>query len=251
MSHMVARPFRLVAALLVAGALFSGVVTAAQAGGESPTVVELFTSQGCNACPPADAYLGDLAQRDDVLALSLHIDYWDYLGWKDTFASSETTERQRAYSRALGKRQVYTPQMVIGGMSEAVGSRRQRVEREIERVRQAGASRIPVAVAVEEGRVVVRIGPGEANDQATVWLVRYDRQLEVPIARGENAGEDLTYYNVVRDIAPVGTWQGEAVEISLPIAALRQGGRDACAILVQERGFGPIIGAARIALDGS
>lgn len=244
------RLLSLVAALLVAGALAAGGPLDARAQARQPTVVELFTSQGCNSCPPADAYLGDLARRDDVLALSFHIDYWDYLGWKDTFAAHEMTERQRAYGRALGKRSVYTPQMVIGGGAEAVGSRREKVEREIERAQARGPQSVPVEVAVrDEDQVIVRIGAGEARRQAAVWLVRYDRKHEVEIGRGENAGKRLTYYNVVRDITRIGTWEGEAVEIALAIAALREGGRDACAVLLQEKGQGAILGAARIPLD--
>jgi len=129
---MHSRTFSAAAAMLVAVALALPPSAPARAQAKPPTVVELFTSQGCNSCPPADAYLGELAQRDDVLALSMHIDYWDYLGWKDTFSSAFATERQRAYSRALGKSFVYTPQMVVGGVAEAMGSRRHGVEPEID-----------------------------------------------------------------------------------------------------------------------
>ena len=248
---MLTRPLSFVAALLIGGALAAAGPAGAQAQDTPPTVVELFTSQGCNSCPPADAYLGDLAGRDDVLALSFHVNYWDYLGWKDTFATPGTTGRQRAYGRSLGKRYVYTPQMVIGGIAEAVGSERQRVEREIEKARIGATSSIPVEATVpDQGQVIVRIGAGQGR-AAAVWLVRYDRRHEVEIGRGENGGKSLAYHNVVRDITRIGTWEGEAVEIALSVAELREGGRDACAVLLQEEGQGAILGAARIALDGN
>lgn len=248
---MRAPPLTAVAAILVAAAvlvLHSSAPGWAQA--KSATVVELFTSQGCASCPPADAYLGELAQRDDVLALSLHIDYWDYLGWKDSFATPLTTARQRAYGRELGKRYVYTPQIVIDGAAEVVGSRRRSVERAIERAAQDQSNSVPVSLSdAGDDRLVIRIGVGEARD-AVVWLVLYDRRHEVAIGRGENGGRKLAYYNVVRDITRIGTWTGKPVEIALAADALRRGGRSACAVLVQENGHGAIIGAARMALDG-
>ena len=244
-------PLTAAAAILVAAAvlvLHSSAPAWAQA--KSPTVVELFTSQGCSSCPPADAYLGELAQRDDVLALSLHVDYWDYLGWKDSLASPLTTERQRAYGRELGKSYVYTPQIVIDGAAEVVGSRRRSVERAIARAAQDQSSSVAVSLRqAGDDRLVIRIGAGEARD-AVVWLVLYDRRHEIAIGRGENGGRKLTYHNVVRDITRIGTWTGKPVEIALAADALRQGGRSGCAVLVQENGHGAIIGAARLALDG-
>ena len=240
----------LVSALLIAGLLAGGIPAGARAQAEQLTVVELFTSQGCNSCPPADAYLGELAGRDGVLALSFHIDYWDYLGWSDTFATNQTTERQRAYGRGLGKGYVYTPQMVIGGAAEAVGSAREKVEREIDRARSRGARSVAVEIAIDnDGQLIARIGAGDRGRAAAVWLVGYDRKLEIEVARGENAGKTLAYHNVVRDITRIGTWEGEAIEIALAISDLRQEGRDSCAVLLQEEGQGAILGAARIALD--
>lgn len=240
-----------VAAIVIAAALALAPSAPARAQAKSPTVVELFTSQGCNSCPPADAYLGELAQRDDVLALSMHIDYWDYLGWTDSFAIPHATERQRAYGRALGKTYVYTPQMVINGAAEAMGSRRPGVERAIERAaaERRGSVSVSLTASADDDRLLIRIAGGEPRD-AVVWLVLYDRRHEVEVGHGENGGRKLIYHNVVRDITRIGTWTGKPLEIALAADALRQGGRSACAVLVQENGHGAIIGAARMALDG-
>ena len=239
--------FRLLV-LATAAALALAVPAAA---GERATVVELYTSQGCNSCPPADAILGDLAGRDDVIALSFHIDYWDYLGWKDTFSSAESTSRQKQYARFLGSRGVYTPQMVIGGVAHAVGSRRERVEELIDAVAARDGQRTEVSlVEGAPGEVLVRIGaapPDFTSDRkSAIWLVRFDASQTVPIERGENAGRTITYHRVVRAIERIGWWKGEALELSLQLADLRDGGRDGCAIIVQQGSHGQIFGAAEM-----
>ncbi len=239
--------FRLLV-LATAAALALAVPAAA---GERATVVELYTSQGCNSCPPADAILGDLAARDDVIALSFHIDYWDYLGWKDTFSSAESTSRQKQYARFLGSRGVYTPQMVIGGVAHAVGSRRERVEELIDAVAARDGQRTEVSlVEGAPGEVLVRIGaapPDFTSDRkSAIWLVRFDASQTVPIERGENAGRTITYHRVVRAIERIGWWKGEALELSLQLADLRDGGRDGCAIIVQQGSHGQIFGAAEM-----
>ncbi len=225
---------------------------AAAAADRSPVVVELFTSQGCNSCPPADAYLGELAAREDVLALSIHVDYWDYLGWRDTFATPEGTQRQRDYDRWLGKGYVYTPQMVVGGQRDAVGSHRQDVERQIDWVAARMADDVTVTAKLEaDDRFVARIEGKPHQAEATVWLVRFDRSHEVDVRRGENAGKKLIYHNVVRDLTAVGKWHGGTAELPLASSGvLRMGGRDACAILVQDDHTGAILGAAQIDLGG-
>ena len=221
------------------------------AAGERPTVVELYTSQGCNSCPPADAILGDLASRDDVIALSFHIDYWDYLGWKDTFSSPEATKRQKQYARFLGARGVYTPQMVVGGVDHVVGSRRGRVEELIEAVAARESPTLEVSLlAGGPDEVLVRLGAGQADPtrKSAIWLVRFDAEQIVPIERGENAGRTITYHNVVRDIERIGWWKGEALELSLELDDLREGGRDGCAIIVQNGSHGQVLGAAQMNL---
>ena len=237
---------RLVLVLAAAAGL---ALAAPVAAGERSTVVELYTSQGCNSCPPADAILGDLAERDDVIALSFHIDYWDYLGWKDTFSSAEATARQKQYARFLGARGVYTPQMVIGGVAHAVGSRRGRVEELIDAVAARERQYVDVSLAQgTQGEVLVRIGDGEADPtrKSAIWLVRFDAAQTVPIERGENAGRTITYHNVVRDIERIGWWKGEALELTLQLADLREGGRDGCAIIVQNGSHGQVLGAAEM-----
>ncbi len=232
----------------VATAIALGSALAVDAG-ERLTVVELFTSQGCNSCPPADRYLGQLAERDDILSLSFNVDYWDYLGWRDTLASPVHTERQRRYSTAMRSRRVYTPQMVIGGTLEKVGSDRASVSRAIENVR--GDARIWLAIEIErvDDMIVARLPGGRMAREATIWLVRYDSRREVEIRRGENGGRTIAYHNVVRDFDNIGLWRGEAMEVAFKLSDLVEGGRDRCAILVQIGGQGPIIGAARMAID--
>ena len=237
---------------LLALAVAAGLALALPAAaGERTTVVELYTSQGCNSCPPADAILGELAARDDVIALSFHIDYWDYLGWKDTFSSAESTKRQKQYAAFLGARGVYTPQMVIGGIAHAVGSRRARVEELIADVAAREDQGLDVdLVEGAPGEVLVRIGAAAAarewDRKSAVWLARFDSAQTVPIERGENAGRTITYHNVVRDIERIGWWKGEVLELSLQLADLREGGRDGCAVIVQKGSHGQVLGAAEM-----
>ncbi|MDP6705194.1 MAG: DUF1223 domain-containing protein [Alphaproteobacteria bacterium] len=215
------------------------------------TVVELFTSQGCNSCPPADAYLGRLAKREDLIGLTFHVDYWDYLGWRDTFASPLYTERQRSYATAMQDRRVYTPQMVIGGAIHAVGSDEGEVTRAIDKVRRERRAGPDIEMMRDGKRVLVKLSAGAAEGDATIWLARYDNVREVAIRRGENGGRQLSYYNVVRQLTNVGLWRGEAMEIAFPLADLAEGGRDGCAIIVQLGGHGAIIGAAEMDLAES
>lgn len=225
-------------ALLAAGA-------AARAQTQGP-VVELFTSQGCSSCPAADAFLAELADRDDVIALSLHVDYWDYIGWKDTFARPAHGERQKGYAETLKGRRVYTPQMVIDGAAHEVGSNRAGVLAALARGR--AAARLPVELSRAAGHVVVRIPAGPAQGDATIWLLRYDALHAVEIGRGENSGRTVAYRNVVREISSLGVWRGEPVEATLSEAQLARGGRTGCAVIVQRDMHGPILGAAQLAL---
>jgi hypothetical protein len=215
----------------------------ALAGKKPPTVVELFTSQGCSSCPPADKFMGELAQRDDILALTYHVDYWDYIGWKDTFATEETTARQHAYGQSLGQRYVYTPQMVIGGRVHKVGSHRMAVNMAIEET--ARLEQIEITVKpMAGGKVAVSIPKGAGSGD--IMLMRFDNKHTVDVGRGENAGRQLNYYNVVRDFRRLGRWTGDAMELVLQQDTLAEGGRDGCAIVVQEERNGPVLGATRI-----
>ena len=213
------------------------------------TVVELFTSQGCSSCPPADAFLGELAKRDDLLALSVHVDYWDYIGWKDPFASPLNTQRQRDYARKLRLRYVYTPQMVIQGAFQATGSDRAKVLASIEKA--AKAKRVPVTIERKQGKIHVAIPGAPTTDEAAVWLVLFDGQHETAIRRGENGGRTLSYYNVVRKMIRIGTWSGREMKIPTGITGEMAAGRDGCGVIVQSLKTGRILGAAKIDLNGT
>lgn len=223
----------------LAVAIWIALLGTAQA--QETVVVELFTSQGCSSCPPADALLGEVAERDNVIAIALHVDYWDYLGWKDEFASPEHTERQRAYSRAMGERSIYTPQVVIGGADHVVGSNRKQVMRAIERHAQR-AMPVDVVLQRDGNTVTVRaLGTGTLPEMI-VYMATYNPQETVNVRRGENAGRKLTYHNVVRKIAPIGTWSGQGTFN----ASANVGGGAPVVVLVQAGKGGPILGASQL-----
>ncbi len=236
-------------AALVLG-LAAALPTARAEAGEPLVVVELYTSQGCSSCPAADAFLGELlAMRSDVLGLEFHVDYWDNLGWKDLFSSAESTARQRAYAKSLGLSYVYTPQMVIQGAANEVGSDKVAVMAAIETARHSAATYLDIAVS-QDGAGGLNISlPAAANDgaPATVWLINYDRQFVTDVTAGENTGRQMKNNHVVRAQMAIGTWTGAALEISLGADQLTGGeASDACAILVQSGEYGPIIGATSL-----
>jgi hypothetical protein len=229
----------LLAALGLALCLSAAPHDQARAAGEQPVVVELFTSQGCSSCPPADALLEDLSKQPGVVALSLHVDYWDYIGWRDPFADSAYTERQRLYQTRLDNRFIYTPQMVIDGVYDVVGSRRGQVAQAIEQARE----RQKVALTLTQESVAIPAGEAPRGG-ATVWLALLDRQHETPVAAGENHGRKLVNANVVRSFTKIGEWNGEALVLPLDPEAAKQEGRYACAVLLQDGDYGPILGVA-------
>lgn len=220
------------------------------AGAEAPAVLELFTSQGCSSCPPADALLGELARRDGIIALTLPVDYWDYLGWKDTLASPANSERQRAYARVRGDRAVYTPQIVVNGLFHTTGHNDRAILAAVDRARRTLASeQVPLGVSFEGGSLHVRAGAapaGTGHRDATLWLAFYSTAVTVEIGRGENAGRTVTYYNVAREMSPIGMWHGEPVDFELSKNDLKGRGYDGCAVLLQAGPAGPIIGAAML-----
>jgi hypothetical protein len=238
-----------IAALAVALVAIAWPAGKARAG-DWPTVVELFTSQGCSSCPPADNLLGELAERRDVIALTLAVDYWDYLGWKDTFASPSYTTRQYAYARQRGDGQVYTPQMVFNGRTHAVGSHENAVEAAIaEQAALPDSERVAVSLNQMHENIMVDVGAfngAGSAPEATVWLLLTTESADVDVARGENGGRHLTYHNIVRMMMPVGQWRGEAMEITLPEEDLLEG-YDGCTAILQINGQGPILGAAQLA----
>ncbi len=197
----------------------------APARAEPRAVIELFTSQGCSSCPAADKLLGELAHDPSLLTMSLAVDYWDYLGWKDTLALHGHTVRQRAYADARGDREVYTPQVVINGVVHALGSDKAAIEKAIAQTRSTAAPlSLPVTIAVADGKVTVNV-PAAANAQsAEVWLCPITAKAPVAIGRGENGGKTLTYNNVVRRWVKLGDWSGKAASFSVPVADLPDGG---------------------------
>ncbi len=224
-------------------AIFIG-AQAVQAQNQTPIqVIELFTSQGCSSCPPADALLQEYSTQENVVALSYGVDYWDYLGWKDTLASPENTRRQQNYASHAGRANVFTPEAMINGKYSVVGSDQRAITEAFRKSHADQQQQVEISIAQMHGKVVVRLN-GPANlGEAVIWLVRFDREHEVEIKRGENRGRKITYHNVVRDFHSIGMWRGEAVEIALMQEDLVNGGRDGCAILVQKSRNGPILGA--------
>lgn len=228
--------------LLLAGraALAEGSVALAPA-----VAVELFTSEGCASCPPADAYLGELARRPGILALSYHVDYWDYIGWRDRFADPAFTARQQAYVAALGGRVVYTPQLVIGGAMDEVGADRAGVERAL-RIAAKRSLSGPLLLAREaDGSFALRLPETRLDVRASLWLVTFARRGESMIAAGENRGRRLVSHNVVRSLRRLGFWNGAAETLPLALtAAERAGGGEACAIIANAADLGPVVTAA-------
>lgn len=221
-------------------ALFTAAIlwAPAPALAENLTVVELFQSQGCASCPPADANVIALADRPDLLTLSFGVTYWDHLGWKDTFASEQYTNRQWDYARAFRRHEVYTPEVVVNGRADVTGLNRGALEALIAREAAPGSAP-PVAIA--NGKVLVGDAKGTGG-RADVWLVRYDPNIEeVAIARGENEGRTLPHKDVVKELLNLGRWDGTAESFPIPPAA-EKGLHDA--IIVQEGRGGPIIAAA-------
>jgi hypothetical protein len=204
-------------------------------------VVELFTSQGCSSCPPADALLAKLDAHEDVIALALHVDYWDYIGWKDVFASPAHTARQKAYARVAGERSIYTPQMIIGGVDHVVGFKPMDVADTVQRHR-AVPDGARVSARLQDNIVLVSLEPGSARGEMTVSLVGYRGSETVKIKRGENAGKTIAYTNTVREFVSLGTWDGRS---SVTLRHPKPAG-DAAVVMVQKDVHGPMVAAARV-----
>ena len=213
-------------------------------------VVELFTSQGCSACPPADALLRELARQPGILGLTYNVDYWDYLGWRDTLASPEFSRRQRRYARFRKDTKVFTPQMIINGRHSVIGNRREEVLRLIAEEREHGDCRqVPLSLMQNDDMLEVFLGdkPKKLDiSEATLWIVMFKAEERVEVTRGENRGKVLHYANVVRSIMPAGMWHGKALTLPLPAEELMVEGADRCAALLQSDANGAIIGAADI-----
>ena len=219
------------------------------AGSSGPTVVELFTSQGCYSCPPAEAFLGELVAKDGILPLEFHVDYWDRLvygaagKWKDVFSSPAATQRQQRYNLSLrGSARVYTPQIIVGGQSEMVGTRRREVLSSIRKASVDKRSRIDVLIEHKgEGGFTVSLD-GAATEPSAVWLLRFIKTKTTEVLAGENKGKTLTSHNIVTELRRLGDWKGQMTTLELSNLALDD--NQGCAVIVQSASLGPILGAA-------
>jgi hypothetical protein len=227
--------------------LGAGLIASAATARAAPAhwcVVELFTSQGCNSCPPADAYMQELVKMPGVLGLSFNVDYWDYLGWRDTLASPEHSQRQYDYAKSRGDMDVYTPQMVIDGRSHHVGSNRGAVGEAVERALAASPPQwLPVTVAETEKEITLEVAAASGMPEATLWLMALAPRIDVRIEKGENSGATIPYINVVRKLVPAGMWHGESMKITLPKSAVLGPDCKGCVALLQSGHVGPVIGA--------
>jgi hypothetical protein len=201
------------------------------AGGKS--VIELFTSQGCNSCPPADKLLGQLTKEPNLIPLTLAVDYWDYLGWKDTLALHDHTKRQQRYAKVRGDMNVYTPQAIVNGVKYAVGSDAQQINAAL-RNHPSNEPEIPLQVKRDGENISVDVGAGQGK--ATVWMLSVASRVEVKIAKGENKGATVAYFNVVRSWRNLGAYAGTPIRTSVPVAELTKNGADAVVVFVQNGG---------------
>jgi hypothetical protein len=241
----------LASAPLIAGLLIATYLAADAA--EPRALLELFTSQGCSSCPAADKLLGDLSADSSLVALSVPIDYWDYLGWKDTLANPAHSARQRAYARVRGDRQVYTPQIVVNGATHVLGSDRAAIDHAIAQTDQkSGVMSLPVLMSVGGADLNVKIESAEdEHASGEVWLCPLAKAIPVEIGRGENRGRTIVYHNVVRNWLKLGDWAGAAESWTVPVAQIETDGVDAAAVMVQEGTHdkpGMILGAAYLPL---
>ena len=237
-------------ALLGLPVLLSGLARAdpapAAASTQPKAVLELFTSQGCSSCPAADSLIEDYADEDGILAMTLPVKLWDYLGWSDTLATELNTKRQMAYSVARGDRDVYTPQLVINGHTAMLGSDEEAIDATI----ADETLPLPVSLTLRNGVLTISVGESDLDvETATIWLMVVDKKVRVPVTAGENRGRKLDYHNVVKDMRPVGIWKGMPLRLELPLSDMEKMATAGCVVIVQVdtfRGPGRIIGAAQL-----
>ena len=213
-------------------------------------VVELFTSQGCSSCPPADKIIGELAKDPSVIALSMPSDYWDYLGWKDTLADSRFSARQKAYSQMRGDRDVYTPQAIVNGSAHVIGSDRSKIDSAIGATKKAdGVMSVPVTMTLAGKQITVSVAASGKSPaaQGEIWICSVSKAVPIMIGRGENRGREITYHNVVRTLLKVGDWNGTSGSWTVPLENISRDGVDAAVVFVQDGNRdkpGPMLGAA-------
>jgi len=226
----------------IAAVVFASTLSAT-AHAENSVVVELYTSQGCSSCPAADAVLKSLKNRPNVIALSLNVDYWDYLGWKDDLALPGNTTRQRKYAKMMRSRHVYTPQLMVDGKMDVIGSRRSQVDSAVESF-ASNRDEALIDASINGGNVSLAVSAETPEDRdAIVWLVGYDDSIVKDVGGGENRGRSIEYSNVVREWRQVGRWNGKS---PLNLEVPRPSGQGGIAVIVQEGEVGPILGATQV-----
>lgn len=230
-------------------ALAAGLSLPAAAQEPTPIVVELYTSQGCNSCPPADAILGELARQPGIVALGFHVDYWNYLGWHDPFSNKKFTYRQKEYAMAFRQTGVYTPQIVVQGKRGEVGSDRKAVMQAIADARKAKTSATVLLEKLGGTRLRATVSAAAEAKGADIWMALFDRRHATKIPRGENEGKTLTNFHVVREWKKLGPFEGEKAEFSITAASEKGEKRSGAAIIVQQPKGGAILGAAVVYVD--
>ncbi|MEP3630205.1 MAG: DUF1223 domain-containing protein [Hyphomicrobiales bacterium] len=230
MNRSIKKQFVLSASIFAAG-LFSLVSWADNAQAGAKGVIELFTSQGCSSCPPADELAAEYAKDPDLVVLTLPVTYWDYLGWKDTFAKKEFTHRQYGYAALRGDQSVYTPQVVVNGSNHAVGSDPNGINKLVKR------GSLPVDINIEQAGVDIKIDvEGKSPiSTGTVWMALLQRSGTVAIGRGENRNTEITYTNIVKEMRPLGEWKGEAMTMKFAKPDLMTGDINGLAIILQTK----------------
>jgi hypothetical protein len=218
-------------------------------------VVELFTSQGCSSCPPADNIIGELANDPSIIALSMPIDYWDYLGWKDTLADARFSARQKAYSQMRGDRDVYTPQVIVNGSAHLIGSDRAGIEGAIGATKKSdGVMTVPVSMMLAGKQITISVAASSkatAEAHGEVWICSISKAVPISIRRGENSGREVTYHNVVRNLLKVGDWNGSSGSWTVPLENISREGVDAAVVYIQDGSRdrpGAMLGAAYTSL---
>lgn len=227
--------------LMMLGIMILGSNIASAASNPSPVVVELFTSQGCSSCPSADNLLRELAANDpNIIPLSFHVDYWDYLGWKDPFSSSVNTQRQRRYAQTINDRGVYTPQAVVNGSRGVVGSDNSRLRSLIDTAHQASKSSL-ITLKENGQQLAIHVAASTLKEPAIIYAIRFQRNSSTDVKSGENSGRRLSSINSVTDIEKLGTTNGTEQTYALPLSDKTQQG---IAIILQEKDQGVILSAA-------
>jgi hypothetical protein len=235
-------------ALSLGAAAFAAPLLATQtqaATSDMPVLVELFTSQGCSSCPPADKLAASLT---GATVVSFNVDYWDYLGWRDTLAKPEYTQRQMDYAKSRGDNDVYTPQMVIDGAAHAVGSSQAEVTNAISAAYKTQA-KVPMTLIANDMELIVDLGAGEAVGEATLWLMAIAPTVSVKIERGENSGKEIAYHNVVRKLVPAGMWNGQSAKLTFPRKGIVTGDVKMCLAVLQKGKVGQVLGMAKWSLQ--